>query len=371
MTHFYYMPGKKLLVADDSLTIQKVIRLALINEGYEIQAVSEGTDAIQQISLFQPDIVLIDVSLPGKSAFEVKREINQHDDLSEIRFVLMSSAFEQVDEIQAEEVVFHSRLIKPFDPAHLRQVLSETLAQVSEKRMEETTLLQRPSADLPPPSPGSDTISIFPPLSAIANSSENIPPPPPLGTPQEETQTLWDAGDDPTDPNLLITPPPPEPFSGQEPPHHHDDIKHLTESTIRISGLDDYEWSVNEPTAKPHPNMLDTGGATFQLGQAEANPSSTREVEEPLPPPPYAYEDSTLTGLPQTPLNAAEGATSPLPDVPSVENPLLSSLSTEQIESLVQSQVRSTLEKMAAKMLPEIAEKLIKQEIHKMLSEPS
>src|SRR5213595_498171 len=66
------MPGKKLLVADDSLTIQKVIRLALSNEGYEIQAVSDGNDAIQQISLFRPDVVLIDVSLPGKTAFEVK-----------------------------------------------------------------------------------------------------------------------------------------------------------------------------------------------------------------------------------------------------------------------------------------------------------
>src|SRR3954465_11142475 len=98
------MPGKKLLVADDSLTIQKVIRLALSNEGYEIQAVSDGNDAIQQIALFKPDVVLIDVSLPSKSAFEVKAEINQQEDLSEIRFVLVSSAFEKVDEDQAKEV---------------------------------------------------------------------------------------------------------------------------------------------------------------------------------------------------------------------------------------------------------------------------
>src|SRR3954467_12761408 len=122
------MPGKKLLVADDSLTIQKVIRLALSNEGYEIQAVSDGNDALQQISLFRPDVVLIDVSLPGKTAFEVKREINQLDDLEEVRFVLMSSAFEKVDEVQATEVNFHGQLTKPFDPAHLRQILIEVLA---------------------------------------------------------------------------------------------------------------------------------------------------------------------------------------------------------------------------------------------------
>src|SRR5680860_942628 len=100
------MAGKKLLVADDSLTIQKVIRLALSNEGYDIQTVSEGNDAIQQISVFRPDILLIDVSLPGKSAFEVKRAVNQLPDLHDVRFVLMSSAFETVDEPQVEEVQF-------------------------------------------------------------------------------------------------------------------------------------------------------------------------------------------------------------------------------------------------------------------------
>ena len=63
VTILYTMSGKKLLVADDSLTIQKVIRLALSNEGYEIQAVSDGNDAIQQISLFRPDVILIDISL--------------------------------------------------------------------------------------------------------------------------------------------------------------------------------------------------------------------------------------------------------------------------------------------------------------------
>src|SRR6516165_8788153 len=136
--------AKKLLVADDSLTIQKVIRLALsgvaagMTDGYEIQAVSDGNDAIQQISLFRPDIVLIDVSLPSKTAFEVKRAINELSDLDEVRFVLMSSAFEKVDEAQADEVKFHGRLTKPFDPAHLRQVLTDALAQVTAKRMEPT-----------------------------------------------------------------------------------------------------------------------------------------------------------------------------------------------------------------------------------------
>src|SRR3989338_7295075 len=114
------MGGKKLLVADDSLTIQKVIRLALLHEGYDIQAVADGYEAIQQISVIQPDLVLIDVALPERSAFEVKAEIDAHEDLKAIRFILMSSAFEAVDEAQVKELRFQAHLRKPFDPAQLR-----------------------------------------------------------------------------------------------------------------------------------------------------------------------------------------------------------------------------------------------------------
>ena len=53
-------PSKKILVADDSLTIQKVIRLALSGDGYEIQTVSAGKEALEQASLFRPDIFIID-----------------------------------------------------------------------------------------------------------------------------------------------------------------------------------------------------------------------------------------------------------------------------------------------------------------------
>ncbi|MEK6578240.1 MAG: response regulator, partial [Bdellovibrionota bacterium] len=148
------MAGKKLLVADDSLTIQKVIRLALSSEGYEIQAVSDGNDAVQKIPLFRPDVVLIDVSLPGKSAVEVKRLINDDRDLDEVRFVLMSSAFEKIDEEMISQVRFHGKLTKPFDPAHLRQVLSEVLAEVAAERMQPTSIMPPP---LPPPPPSRES----------------------------------------------------------------------------------------------------------------------------------------------------------------------------------------------------------------------
>lgn len=389
------MPGKKLLVADDSLTIQKVIRLALSNEGYEIQAVSDGNDAIQQIALFHPDIVLIDVSLPGKTAFEVKRDINTHGDLEEVRFILMSSAFERVDEEQADEVVFHGRLTKPFDPAHLRQVLTDVLGQVTAKRMEKTSILTRPNlGEINPPPLPSPPLS-FPPEdhSPLTLEPPSLPsrslteseeeewthelepddlPPLPKPTP-EQVQELWEP-----EPTISLEPPsPPSPPSSQPPqlenlPDDHD-IKHLTETTMR--GLEDFQWSVNEPSLKPLPKMFDHGDSNFEI------PISHDEFPEP-PTKPYssqvpAMEDmleppSFLPSDPELPENNFVLEMDPpaaFQTPPPLTRPVEPTITEDQLERIIRSQVETLVEKLAKKLIPEVAEKVIKQEIHRLLSE--
>lgn len=135
----------RLLVADSSLTIQKVIRLALSNEGYEIQAVSDGREALEQIALFRPDIVLVDASLPKKSAFELKAECGKPG----VKFVLMASAFDPVDEDKVKGAGFDGRLVKPFDPAHLRQVLAD-VARIVRKSTDIFSAALAPEAPVQP-----------------------------------------------------------------------------------------------------------------------------------------------------------------------------------------------------------------------------
>ncbi len=404
------MPSKKLLVADDSLTIQKVIRLALSNEGYEIQAVSDGNDAIQQVALFRPDIILIDVSLPGKSAFEVKREINQHEDLEEVRFVLMSSAFEKVDETQTEEVKFHGRLTKPFDPAHLRQVLTEVLAQVTAKRMEKTSILTKPLQETAPPPPISESEN-------YSNWESTLTPPelPPIlpPSPPESVQELWDSpeeanfnidsseflspsgfpppmeGSGIADASPMVTPPPlpnptpsipidiPTPQKTSTEPET--DIRELTESTMKMTGLDDFQWSVKEPILKPLANMLDSGESSFPIDSSEHNelPDPPTQIS---PPPPFHFEDSEFAKpIGGTNLSEMIEVSDLYQETPSPSGTLIqpktlspddfSPLTAEHIEALVARQVEATLERLARKLLPEVAEKLIKQEIHRILSE--
>jgi CheY-like chemotaxis protein len=409
------MPGKKLLVADDSLTIQKVIRLALSNEGYEIQAVADGNDAINQILLFRPDVVLIDVSLPSKNAFDVKREVNDHEDLSETRFVLISSAFEKVDEVQVEDVKFHGRLTKPFDPAHLRKVLSTVLAQVTAKRMEPTSFLARPplpiepsetfdfesNSDAPPPLP------LEPPhlpshdyQSDEDEDHPNLPIPPQrrgiaLETPQELPDFPHGLPDFPPTPpeeenilpppmipgevslsesDLLSPPPMPEyemapPAPPMTDPMDETDIQHLTESTMRISRMDDYQWSMNEPSMRPSPLMRDRGNSNFSLNSDNENLPHSSDL---LPPPPPLLDDNSLVDLPPLnppPLESEIEEQIPLSyySDPDSRSPILAS--EEKIDAMIHNQIEATLEKMIEKLLPQIAEKLIKDEIHRLLSE--
>lgn len=341
--------NQKLLVADDSLTIQKVIRLALSSEGYDIQTVSDGNDAIQQISLFRPNLVLIDVSLPGKTAFEVKSEINKQGDFDDLKFILMSSAFESVDETQIEQAGFHGRLTKPFDPAHLRKIISDVLAQIAARRTESTSLLDKNEMEK-----GVEEIDLLPP---IAPPSEELISPPPFET---TTENLWD-GERPVE---IVLP------SSDNQGSSDSDIKNLTESTIRMSGLDELNWSVNEnarknpPPLPPQPEMSDLGNTTFKFDLPSIDPP-TMDTEETAPIE-LAKEEPVVQIIQPPPAPLLKSGEGPRP---TESDPNVVPLTQKQMEEMLQQQLQITLEKMAQKLLPDLAEKIVKQEINRLLNE--
>jgi two-component system, cell cycle response regulator len=391
--------GKKLLVADDSLTIQKVIRLALSNEGYEIQAISDGADALQQISVFRPDLILIDVSLPTRSAFEIKRELNTMEEFENTRFILMSSAFEKIDETQAAEVKFHGRLTKPFDPAHLRQVLQEVLkapvaaASPPPKKDSSKSSISiqvdksAPGIRLDPPS-GFPTVDAPDPTTQLKMEDlEEISPSLPeitlsshqqaLKQRQEEGISISFETRDETD--RVEKTDPRGSTSGK------DEIKHLTESTIRMSGLDDFDWTVNDSNLKPTPSM-DDGGTGFQI-----RPQFSEEPAAPQGMPPISQTrpaSSGNIGGNTGKFNKPSGNTGgfnrpsspytppPLPEMPSAfpqdrnaGDSSFSGLAPHQLEEVIRRQVQETLAEMAQRILPEVAERVIKAEIHRLLNE--
>lgn len=105
-----------LLLADDSVTIQRVIELTFAEEDVDVVAVSDGDQAIKRLESSPPDIVLADIGMPGRDGYEVARYIRQTPKLSHIPVVLLTGAFEPVDQVKAAEVGCDGVLAKPFEP---------------------------------------------------------------------------------------------------------------------------------------------------------------------------------------------------------------------------------------------------------------
>jgi CheY-like chemotaxis protein len=105
-----------LLLADDSVTIQRVIELTFADEDITVVAVGDGDAAIARLNSAPPDIVLADVDMPGRDGYAVAAHVHQTPALSHIPVLLLTGAFDPVDEARARESACAGVLVKPFEP---------------------------------------------------------------------------------------------------------------------------------------------------------------------------------------------------------------------------------------------------------------
>lgn len=119
----------RILLADDSVTVQKVIELTFSDEGMQVIAVGDGQQAIERLSAERPDIVLADVSMPERDGYAVAEHVKTTPELKHIPVVLMTGAFEQLDEARARAVGCDGVLAKPFEPQMVISIVRELLAR--------------------------------------------------------------------------------------------------------------------------------------------------------------------------------------------------------------------------------------------------
>jgi len=106
----------KILVADDNSNIQKMVGLALKDQGIEVVAVGNGEAAVRKISDIKPDLVLADVFMPVRNGYEVCEYVKTDSTLSHIPVILLVGAFDPLDEQEAQRVGADGVLKKPFVP---------------------------------------------------------------------------------------------------------------------------------------------------------------------------------------------------------------------------------------------------------------
>jgi CheY-like chemotaxis protein len=125
--------GNKLLLADDSITIQKVVGIIFANEDYELTVVDSGIAAMEKARELVPDIILIDALMPGKNGYEVCEEVRRDPTLKHIPLLLLTGAFEPFDEERARQCGADDSISKPFESQHLIDKVRALIAQGKER----------------------------------------------------------------------------------------------------------------------------------------------------------------------------------------------------------------------------------------------
>jgi CheY-like chemotaxis protein len=104
----------KLLLADDSVTIRKVVELTFADEGIDVTTVSDGETAMQRFVEMEPDIVLLDVNMPDPTGYHICEMIKQDEATRHIPVLLLVGSFEPFDQDEAERVGADGFVVKPF-----------------------------------------------------------------------------------------------------------------------------------------------------------------------------------------------------------------------------------------------------------------
>ena len=161
----------KLLLADDSVTIQRVVELTFSGEDVQVVTVGDGEQAIARIPIERPDIVLADIGMPKRSGYDVAAFVKGRPDLAHIPVLLLAGAFEPVDDARAQQVKCDGVLVKPFEPQQVVSRVRELVEGAREAARDRTNVISMPA----------------PPIASL-HVEEPVAPPPSLRTAEAPRQ---------------------------------------------------------------------------------------------------------------------------------------------------------------------------------------
>jgi CheY-like chemotaxis protein len=116
---------RRVLLADDSPHAQRMGERILREVGYEVITVTDGDTALMRLGDADPDVVLADASLPGRSGYDICQEIKQNPRYSHVRVILTAGLLEAFDEGRAQDVRSDGVLKKPFESTVLTEMVGK------------------------------------------------------------------------------------------------------------------------------------------------------------------------------------------------------------------------------------------------------
>lgn len=298
---------KKILVADDSVVIQKSIGISFAQEDFQVTFVGNGEEAFQRAKEVKPDLILADTSMPKLSGAELCKKFRQDADFRKTPILLLASTQETFNPGQLKACGANDFIQKPFESSALIEKVRALFSQTPEvtgathkaAAMEQS--IDQAFSRSPTPAPEEDTAIAFAPQAPVV-----------------------------------------DPFNSEK----SDDF------------APDMMSAYSNPT--PSPNTL----ASLDVLSMDMSEEHGEDLVQ------YEEEEKTKTVAPDAIFNVQSNQTASRPPEPAVSAPAAApaglTLSEQQIEQIVSKVFKNVIERIAWEVVPEMAERLIKEELKKI-----
>jgi CheY-like chemotaxis protein len=417
----------KILLADDSVTIQKVVELTFSDETSRVTAVGDGAAAFEKAQMDRPDIILSDVIMPGMNGYELCYKVKTDPGLKSVPFLFLKGTFESFDEEKAKECGADGYIVKPFESQELIDKVKELIARSAgfeAPAPAHQAAPTPPAASAPSPAPPAAPPAAAappPPPSAPAAPPPPaaVPPPPPIQEeplmaeaeaevpePVFEEESVFDFGVESAEPapapaagEDVLGDEPAAPGSEEEDLWSEVSLRDSTAPLVTDKILEEESfWGTPEGVEESPGQTFDEPGPGENVIEEVQEAEIMDLTEKPPEPAPVAAETTAAEEL--TPLEAepvfesvaaetvAEAVPVPEAKVPSVEAPAAAeapSVSGDELEKVIGTRIEDAIraqlgqaigeaaskivEEIAWEVIPDLAEAMIRSEIERIKKE--
>lgn len=117
--------GLRVLVVEDNPDVRNMLRILLELDGHDVEAAVDGRQGLEMIELYQPDVALVDIGLPGLDGYEIARQVRGNPENENVYLVALTGYGERKDRRRALQAGFDAHLAKPVDLDSLTRILTE------------------------------------------------------------------------------------------------------------------------------------------------------------------------------------------------------------------------------------------------------
>lgn len=124
--------GRHVVLVEDEPNIIEAIRFFLTREGWTVEAHSDGSDAVEVIKAANPDLVILDLMLPGKSGMEILKDLREEDGLRNLPVLMLTARGQARDREMAEKAGVSRFMTKPFSNTEVLAAVRDLHAQANQ-----------------------------------------------------------------------------------------------------------------------------------------------------------------------------------------------------------------------------------------------